>query len=82
MRGAAANLWASGVDGLCTHFLRWPHGDEERSWLCQIADPELLVSQSKRYRLAQYHGPDDGDDGGMAAAFPRSACNVLSTTLS
>ena len=51
MRAAAANFWDRGVDGLYTWFMRWPLGDEERSILTELGDPELIKERKKHYVL-------------------------------
>jgi hypothetical protein len=68
MRAAAANYWARGADGLYTWFLRWPHGDSERRILTELADPETVKFQSKRYVLRRRS--KEADTMGYSAALP------------
>jgi hypothetical protein len=50
-RAASANYWARGVDGLYAWFLNWPFGEEERTSLSEMADPDLIAESDKRYVL-------------------------------
>ncbi len=51
IRGAAANYWRRGVDGLYTWFFKWPLGDMERRILTELGDPELIQEADKHYVL-------------------------------
>jgi hypothetical protein len=50
-RGAAANYWRRGVDGLYAWFFKWPLGDGERRVLTELGDPELIGEADKHYVL-------------------------------
>jgi hypothetical protein len=49
LRAAAANFWDKGADGMATWFLKWPLGDTERRILCEMGDPDLVMSATKHY---------------------------------
>ena len=51
VRAAAANFWDRGVDGLCTWFMKWPLGAEQRGVLSELGDPDLGKEGNKRYVL-------------------------------
>ncbi|MCY3759080.1 MAG: hypothetical protein OXG96_15280 [Acidobacteria bacterium] len=52
IRGSAANLWRDGADGLYT-FNWFFYGKWRSRLLREIADPDLLRNQDKRYTLVQ-----------------------------
>ncbi|MEE2658966.1 MAG: hypothetical protein VX733_10705 [Candidatus Latescibacterota bacterium] len=50
-RGAAANAWQAGVDGMYSWFMRWPLGDRERAVLSELSSPDQIVDKDKHYFL-------------------------------
>ena len=50
-RAAAAVYWGKGADGLYIPWFKWPPRTEERDILTEIADPDIVAEQPKRYVL-------------------------------
>lgn len=67
-RGAAANYWQRGVDGLYTWFLQWPLGDAQRRTLSELGDPELIKEGDKHYVVRRRS--EEADAMGYDAALP------------
>ena len=70
MNAAASNFYDKGVDGLCTWFMKWPLGDNERSTLSNIGDRELLKYSNKHYvvRRNEDGGDPEYNKHGMSAS--------------
>ena len=70
MNAAALNFYNKGVDGLCTWFMKWPLGDNERSTLSNIGDRELLKYSNKHYivRRNEEGGDPEYNKHGMSAS--------------
>jgi hypothetical protein len=49
LRAGAASYWDRGADGIYMLFLKWPHGEAERTALTQVQDPDLLKRKPKHY---------------------------------
>ena len=66
LRGAAASFWSRDVDGLYTWFLKWPHGDTERSFLSEMGDPDLIEEKDRTYFVLRRSGEPDNPAYGAA----------------
>ncbi len=49
LRATAASYWSRGVDGLYSWFMRWPHGETERTFFSEMGDPDLIEEKNKTY---------------------------------
>ena len=80
-RGAMANYWEKGVDGLYTWFMNWPLGDPQRRTLTEIGDQELIREADKRYYIAQNSDSfiDSGYDLSLPLELPASEAGTKHT---
>ena len=79
LRAAAASFWDRGVDGLYTWFMRWPHGDTERSFLSEMGSPDLIDEKDKTYIVLRRSQESDNPSYGapLPMAVPEANPNDL-----
>ena len=79
LRATAASFWDRGVDGLYTWFMRWPHGDTERSFLSEMGSPDLIDEKDKTYIVLRRSQESDNPSYGapLPMAVPEANPNDL-----